>query len=60
MHAMHSCMHALPAGNVVEWQAPEDLDLGGVEFKAMASGSHTLQSDFVLVLILLAVFYLNI
>ncbi|KAI0211940.1 DENN domain-containing protein 11 [Lamellibrachia satsuma] len=35
------------AGNVVEWCMPEDMDLDGVEFKAMASGSHTLTNDFV-------------
>ncbi|ELT95107.1 hypothetical protein CAPTEDRAFT_176151 [Capitella teleta] len=35
------------AGNLVEWCLPEDADLDGVEFKAMASGSHTLQRDFV-------------
>ena len=29
---------------------PEDSDLEGVEFKAMASGSHTLNKDFVYVL----------
>ena len=34
-------------GNVIEWRMPEDVDLEGVEFKAMASGSHTLKTDFV-------------
>ena len=34
-------------GNVIEWCMPEDVDLDGVEFKAMASGSHTLSKDFV-------------
>ncbi|XP_074644724.1 DENN domain-containing protein 11-like isoform X2 [Tubulanus polymorphus] len=34
-------------GNMVEWCLPEDADLDGVEFKAMASGSHTLHRDFV-------------
>jgi len=36
-------------GNVVEWRMPEDIDLEGVEFKAMTSGSHTLKTDFVYV-----------
>ncbi|XP_033123746.1 DENN domain-containing protein 11-like [Anneissia japonica] len=35
------------SGNVVEWSIPEDIDLEGVEFKAMASGSHTINSDFI-------------
>ncbi len=35
------------AGNVVEWRLPEDIDLDGIEFKAMASGSHKLRNDFV-------------
>ena len=35
------------AGNVVEWYMPDDMELDGVEFKAMASGSHTLTNDFV-------------
>jgi virulence-associated protein VagC len=35
------------SGNIVEWRLPEDVDLDGVEFKAMASGSHTLRTDFV-------------
>ena len=34
-------------GNVIEWKLPEDIDLDGVEFKAMTSGSHTLKTDFV-------------
>ncbi|XP_071091811.1 DENN domain-containing protein 11-like [Haliotis cracherodii] len=34
-------------GNLVEWCLPEETDLDGVEFKAMASGSHTLDKDFV-------------
>jgi len=40
-------------GNVIEWRMPEDIDLEGVEFKAMASGSHTLKTDFVYVQFLL-------
>jgi len=40
---------------------PEDIDLEGVEFKAMASGSHTLKTDFVYVqLVQDIVFTLNI
>ena len=31
----------------MEWCVPEDMELDGVEFKAMASGSHTLTKDFV-------------
>lgn len=34
------------AGNMVEWCLPQDIDLEGVEFKSMASGSHKVQSDF--------------
>lgn len=34
------------AGNMVEWCLPQDIDLEGVEFKSMASGSHKIQSDF--------------
>uniref|UniRef100_H3ADI4 DENN domain-containing protein 11 n=1 Tax=Latimeria chalumnae TaxID=7897 RepID=H3ADI4_LATCH len=33
-------------GNIVEWCLPQDVDLEGVEFKSMASGSHKIQSDF--------------
>ena len=32
---------------MIEWCLPEDIDLDGVEFKAMPSGSHTLDRDFV-------------
>ncbi|CAI9735438.1 Hypothetical predicted protein [Octopus vulgaris] len=35
------------SGNMIEWCLPEESDLDGVEFKAMASGSHTLMRDFV-------------
>ena len=36
-------------GNVIEWQIPDksDLNLDNVEFKAMASGFHLVQNDFV-------------
>jgi hypothetical protein len=37
------------AGNVIEWQYPKDIDLSGIEFKAMASGSHNVDSDIVFV-----------
>ncbi|MEE6477758.1 hypothetical protein FKM82_011622 [Ascaphus truei] len=35
------------SGNMVEWCLPQDMDLDGVEFKSMASGSHRVQSDFI-------------
>lgn len=35
------------SGNIVEWCLPQDMDLEGVEFKAMASGSHKVPSDFI-------------
>nr|XP_036850467.1 DENN domain-containing protein 11 isoform X1 [Manis javanica]XP_036850468.1 DENN domain-containing protein 11 isoform X1 [Manis javanica] len=35
------------SGNMVEWCLPQDMDLEGVEFKSMASGSHKIQSDFI-------------
>eukprot|EP00002_Diphylleia_rotans_P019102 TRINITY_DN3698_c0_g1_i5.p1 TRINITY_DN3698_c0_g1~~TRINITY_DN3698_c0_g1_i5.p1 ORF type:complete len:361 (+),score=64.58 TRINITY_DN3698_c0_g1_i5:84-1166(+) len=34
-------------GNIIEWQHPKDLDLGNIEFKAMPSGLHKLEQDFV-------------
>ncbi|XP_041113051.1 DENN domain-containing protein 11-like [Polyodon spathula] len=34
------------SGNIVEWCLPQDIDLDGVEFKSMASGSHRISSDF--------------
>jgi len=34
-------------GNDIEWQVPEDIDLQGIEFKALVSGSHTVYQDFV-------------
>ena len=33
-------------GNVVEWQFPVEVDLDGVEFRAIASGFHKVDSDF--------------
>lgn len=37
------------AGNMVEWCLPHDVNLDGVEFKSMASGSHRITSDFMCV-----------
>ncbi|KXJ13053.1 protein LCHN [Exaiptasia diaphana] len=34
-------------GNIIEWKYPRDIDLSEVEFKALASGSHTIMQDFV-------------
>lgn len=34
------------AGNMLEWCLPKDIDLDGVEFKAIASGSHRVTTDF--------------
>lgn len=34
-------------GNIIEWQIPSALDLEYVEFKAMASGFHLMESDLV-------------
>jgi hypothetical protein len=39
----------LASGNVLEWSMPSDFDYGDVEFKAMASGMHTIITDFKLV-----------
>lgn len=33
-------------GNMLEWCLPKDMDLEGVEFKAIASGSHRVTTDF--------------
>ncbi|GAB6032592.1 hypothetical protein CHUAL_011483 [Chamberlinius hualienensis] len=35
------------AGNIIEWSIPEDIDLEGVEFKAIPSGSHNIENDLV-------------
>lgn len=35
---------------MVEWCLPHDVNLDGVEFKSMASGSHRITSDFMYVL----------
>ncbi|XP_061826163.1 DENN domain-containing protein 11 [Nerophis lumbriciformis] len=35
------------SGNMVEWCLPHDINLDGVEFKAMASGSHRITNDFI-------------
>lgn len=34
------------SGNMLEWCLPKDMDLDGVEFKAIASGSHRVTTDF--------------
>lgn len=34
---------------MVEWCLPHDINLDGVEFKSMASGSHRITSDFMCV-----------
>lgn len=34
-------------GNIIEWKYPESVQLSGVEFKALASGSHNVFQDFV-------------
>lgn len=34
-------------GNLIEWSIPDDVDIKGVEFKALVSGSHTITQDFV-------------
>lgn len=43
----HICV--CDAGNMVEWCLPHDINLDGVEFKSMASGSHRITSDFMCV-----------
>ncbi|CAN8024689.1 unnamed protein product [Ixodes persulcatus] len=35
------------AGNTVEWWTPKELDISGIEFKAMASGAHRVHTDFI-------------
>ncbi|GFW72626.1 DENN domain-containing protein 11 [Trichonephila clavipes] len=35
------------AGNIVEWYLPRDCNVDGIEFRAMASGSHRVQTDFI-------------
>lgn len=34
---------------MVEWCLPHDINLDGVEFKSMASGSHRITNDFMCV-----------
>eukprot|EP00947_MAST-08B_sp_MAST-8B-sp1_P001621 g1621.t1 len=34
-------------GNVIEWVRPAEFDMDGVEYKAMPSGCHNVQEDFV-------------
>lgn len=40
------CCLAGVSGNMLEWCLPKDMDLDGVEFKAIASGSHRVTTDF--------------
>nr|XP_020474883.1 protein LCHN-like isoform X1 [Monopterus albus] len=35
------------SGNMLEWCLPKNMDLEGVEFKAIASGSHRVTTDFI-------------
>ncbi|XP_054715749.1 DENN domain-containing protein 11-like [Uloborus diversus] len=35
------------AGNIIEWFLPRDCNVDGIEFRAMASGSHRVQTDFI-------------
>lgn len=35
------------SGNMIEWCLPPNIDLEGVEFKSLPSGSHKLRNDFV-------------
>ncbi|XP_029909861.1 DENN domain-containing protein 11 [Myripristis murdjan] len=35
------------SGNMIEWCLPHDVNLDGVEFKSMASGSHRIANDFI-------------
>ena len=39
-------MYTFYLGNEIEWKHPKSVDLTGVEFKALASGSHTITRDF--------------
>lgn len=41
-----SVTDAVLSGNMLEWCLPRDMDLEGVEFKAIASGSHRVTTDF--------------
>ncbi|CAI8038692.1 DENN domain-containing protein 11 [Geodia barretti] len=34
-------------GNEVEWRHPEEVNLEGIEFKCIASGSHNIPKDFI-------------
>ncbi|KAG0182624.1 hypothetical protein DFQ29_003177 [Apophysomyces sp. BC1021] len=34
-------------GNIIEWQYPKEFDLDGVEYQAMCSGLHRVQSDLI-------------
>lgn len=41
-----SSLQSVVVGNMLEWCLPKDMDLEGVEFKAIASGSHRVTTDF--------------
>lgn len=43
------CVCVCVAGNMVEFCLPHDINLDGVEFKSMASGSHRIANDFMYV-----------
>lgn len=43
------CVCVCVVGNMVEFCLPHDIDLDGVEFKSMASGSHRITNDFMYV-----------
>ncbi|OBZ89920.1 Protein LCHN [Choanephora cucurbitarum] len=34
-------------GNVIEWQYPQEVDLEGIEFQAVCSGLHRIESDVI-------------
>lgn len=36
----------LSLGNIIEWSMPREVDLEGIEFKAIASGLHHVKYDF--------------
>lgn len=50
--SMFKCLffdYVCAAGNMVEFCLPHDINLDGVEFKSMASGSHRITNDFMYV-----------
>lgn len=44
--SLRSVFYTSVTGNMLEWCLPKDIDLDGVEFKAIASGSHRVTTDF--------------